>query len=193
MLSLFLFSFAILVTPGPNNIVLLTTSINYGIKETIPNLLGIWFGFGLLIIIGTSSLGFFINETPFLLIGLKIFGFVYILYLAYKIFKNNSFDAENKKPINFFESTLLKISNPKGLILIFAIVTNFWMVNESYLYNLLYLIFFLISVSVVSNLIWVALGVIMKRKLSNNFLSIFNKFMALVLVLTTFYSYAVTI
>lgn len=193
IISLFLFSFAILVTPGPNNIFLLSTTINYGVKKTIPNLLGIWFGFGLLIIIGTSSLGFFISESPMLLMGLKIFGFIYILYLAYKIYKNNQFNSKNGKPISFFESTILQISNPKGLILILAIVTNFWLVDKTYFQNLVFLIVFLISISVVSNLIWVALGLLMKTKLSDRFLTTFNQVMALVLVLSTCYSFLVSI
>ena len=177
--SLTLFAFAILATPGPNNIILLSTSIAYGAKKTIPNLLGIWFGFGLLIVIGTSSIGFFISESPRLLMALKFFGLAYIFYLAYKIYRSSQFDFEVEKPINFMQSTILQISNPKGLILVLAIVTNFWLDDRSYYQNLFFLVVFLISISVVSNMIWVALGLLMKKKISENILAAFNKFMVL--------------
>ena len=48
-LALLGFSFVSSVTPGPNNIMLLTSGVNFGFRRTIPHMLGIGFGFWLLL------------------------------------------------------------------------------------------------------------------------------------------------
>ena len=84
-LALLLFSFASSITPGPNNIMLLTSGVNFGFKKTIPHMLGIAFGFGLLLL----SIGFGLREVfqqfPIMETILKVVGGLYLLYLAWKI------------------------------------------------------------------------------------------------------------
>ena len=46
-----LITFAVVssITPGPNNLMLLASGVNYGFRRTVPHMLGIAFGFGLMI------------------------------------------------------------------------------------------------------------------------------------------------
>ena len=39
------FAMTAAITPGPNNIILSTNAVNYGFKETIPLMMGVFFGF----------------------------------------------------------------------------------------------------------------------------------------------------
>lgn len=49
--ALALFAFVSTFTPGPNNIMLMTSGANVGFKRTIPHMLGITFGFGAMLIL----------------------------------------------------------------------------------------------------------------------------------------------
>jgi len=44
LIALITFSFASSITPGPNNLMLMASGANYGIKRTIPHMLGISLG-----------------------------------------------------------------------------------------------------------------------------------------------------
>ena len=45
MAPILTFAMTAAITPGPNNIILSTNAVNYGFKETIPLILGVFFGF----------------------------------------------------------------------------------------------------------------------------------------------------
>ena len=50
-LSIFIFAISSTVTTGPNNIMIMTSGLNYGVKNSIPHLLGICFGFPVMVIV----------------------------------------------------------------------------------------------------------------------------------------------
>lgn len=55
-LALLVFAFTSSVTPGPNNMMLLTSGVNFGFRRTIPHILGIEVGFATLILaVGLGS------------------------------------------------------------------------------------------------------------------------------------------
>ena len=83
--ALFSFAFVTSVTPGPNNIMLATSGVNFGVRPTIPHMIGINNGL-LLIIIGTGlGLGTLFSAYPLVRQVLEVLGIVYTLWLAWKI------------------------------------------------------------------------------------------------------------
>jgi threonine/homoserine/homoserine lactone efflux protein len=83
--ALFSFAFVTSVTPGPNNIMLATSGVNFGIRRTVPHMAGITCGV-LIIIIGTGlGLGTVFSHYPAVRQGLEIVGVLYTLWLAWKI------------------------------------------------------------------------------------------------------------
>jgi threonine/homoserine/homoserine lactone efflux protein len=83
--ALFSFAFVTSVTPGPNNIMLATSGVNFGIRPTIPHMAGITSGL-LLIIVGTGlGLGTLFSLYPLVRQILEVVGVVYTLWLAWKI------------------------------------------------------------------------------------------------------------
>jgi threonine/homoserine/homoserine lactone efflux protein len=83
--ALFSFAFVTSVTPGPNNIMLATSGVNFGIRPTIPHMAGISSGL-LIIIVGTGlGLGAVFSAYPLVRQILEIVGVVYTLWLAWKI------------------------------------------------------------------------------------------------------------
>ena len=83
--ALFSFAFVTSVTPGPNNIMLATSGVNFGVRPTIPHMAGITSGL-LIIIIGTGlGLGTVFSLYPLVRQGLEVLGIAYTLWLAWKI------------------------------------------------------------------------------------------------------------
>jgi threonine/homoserine/homoserine lactone efflux protein len=56
LFALCLFAFVSSITPGPNNMMLFASGVNFGFRKTIPHMLGIGFGFGILVVcVGLGS------------------------------------------------------------------------------------------------------------------------------------------
>ena len=93
LISLLLFGIAASLSPGPNNIMTSYTAFNFGVKKTIPTMLGVISGWTLLSIILVCGAGIIFKKFEELQIIIKILGSVYLIFLAYKI----SFNKTKKK------------------------------------------------------------------------------------------------
>ena len=82
-----LFSFALVssITPGPNNIMLAVSGVNFGLRRTLPHMLGIFCGLMMIVIAVGLGLGFVFSHYPLVREALRIGGIVYTLWLAWKI------------------------------------------------------------------------------------------------------------
>lgn len=132
-MSMFLFSFAMSITPGPVNTVILSTSINYGLKRTISYISGATIGFVLLLIfIGFGLHSVFISY-PFLLKILAILGAFFVSYIGYKImFSYAKVSIEDNGKINipgFRDGFLLQWLNPKAWLACISGTTMFSSLN----------------------------------------------------------------
>ena len=84
-LTLLVFAFVTSITPGPNNLMLLASGVNFGFKRTIPHMFGIGSGFFTLLLGVGLGLGALIQSFPLVYTLLKFAGGAYLVYLAYKI------------------------------------------------------------------------------------------------------------
>lgn len=87
-----------IITPGPTNIMILTTVHNYGVKKAFEFSIGALFAFFVLLSISVIFNSILMNYLPNIIVVLQIIGAIYMLYLAYQIFKINN---TSKKKINF--------------------------------------------------------------------------------------------
>lgn len=183
-LALLLFSFASSVTPGPNNIMLLSSGVNFGFKRTIPHMFGIAFGFGLLLL----GVGFGLREVflqfPIMEIVLKVIGGVYLLYLAWQIANSGRVETGEAigKPMTFMAAALFQWVNPKAWVMAMYAMTAY-----TGLPDFTSSVFIVTGAFVVINFpsvsIWCGFGVALREWLSDpKRLRIFNITMALLLV-----------
>lgn len=122
--ALALFAFVSTFTPGPNNIMLMTSGANVGFKRTIPHMLGITFGFGaMLILVGIGLMGLF-HAYPVTHTILKALSLSYLLYLTYKIATSGKAETKNDfKPMSFIAAAAFQWVNPKGWSMALTAVT----------------------------------------------------------------------
>ncbi|QYK40503.1 MAG: LysE family translocator [Paracoccaceae bacterium] len=85
ILALAGFAFASSITPGPNNLMLLASGVNFGLRRTVPHMLGVSLGHALMVfLVGLGLAGLFLAE-PRLVTLLKLASVGYMLWLAWKI------------------------------------------------------------------------------------------------------------
>jgi threonine/homoserine/homoserine lactone efflux protein len=111
------FAFVNSITPGPNNLMLLASGINYGLRATIPHMLGISLGFGCLLFATGMGLATLFNAYPILHSILKWVGICYFIYLAWKVANAGVPSDKTKitgKPMTITGAAVFQIVNVKA-------------------------------------------------------------------------------
>lgn len=118
-LALVLFAFTTSITPGPNNMMLFASGVNFGFRRTIPHMLGIGVGFLSLLIGVGLGLGALMQSVPVVYTMLKFAGGAYLVWIAWKIGTSRSL-SEGKagaKPMTFFGAAAFQWVNPKAWVM----------------------------------------------------------------------------
>ena len=182
--ALILFSFVSSVTPGPNNIMLLTSGVNFGFKRTIPHMIGISIGFGLLLLVVGFGLKEVFEQVPIMQLVLKTVGAAYLIYLAWRIANSGPIESgeEGGKPMTFLQAALFQWVNPKAWVMAVTAMTVYTGQPDFATSVLIVsLVFMVVNYPSVS--IWCGFGVALRQWLSDpQKLRIFNITMALLLI-----------
>lgn len=113
--ALGIFAFVSTFTPGPNNIMLLTSGANVGFVRTLPHMAGIMCGFSFMVIVVGIGLGSVFELYPQLQEFLKWACLSYLLFLTYKIVTSRSeLKATDYQPMTFIGACMFQWVNPKG-------------------------------------------------------------------------------
>jgi threonine/homoserine/homoserine lactone efflux protein len=188
LVSLGTFTFSSTMTPGPNNIMLLSSGLTFGYKRSIPHITGVVVGFPFMVFLIGIGLGIVFNNFPIILTLLKIIGMLYLLWMAYKIATNvDSYNMQNThgKPFSFFQAVLFQWVNPKAWIMAITVISLFVTSQKDSLLQIMIVVSVYILSAVISTNIWALGGVFLKRVLQTaKMVSIFNKIMAFLLVVS---------
>jgi threonine/homoserine/homoserine lactone efflux protein len=123
------FAFVTSITPGPNNLMLLASGTNFGWRRSLPHLLGISFGFGVMLALVGLGLGEVFARFPGLHDGLKWASLAYLLYLAWKVATaappTAGDGAARGRPMGFTAAALFQAVNPKAWAMALTAVTAY--------------------------------------------------------------------
>lgn len=186
LLALVLFAFATSITPGPNNMMLFASGVNFGFRRTVPHMLGIGAGFLSLLIGVGLGLGAVLSAYPPAFIALKVAGGLYLLWIAWKIGSSRSMaEGEAKgKPMTFLGAAAFQWVNPKAWVMAvtaMAVYPN----PEQYALTVAIVALVFAAVNVPSVSTWAGFGSALREWLSVPVrLKWFNITMALLLVLS---------
>jgi len=180
------FAFSTSITPGANNIMLTTAGANYGYFKTIPQLLGIAFGFLVLMLAIAFGLGILLTKYPALHLILKYVGVVYLLYLSWKIASSHSVISNNNiNNITFSNAAFLQWVNPKVWGMAVTAMTTFNLINLNYYFSSIVLALLFVLIYIICGSIWILFGIQMKNYMSDHKkLKIFNIIMGSLLAIT---------
>lgn len=185
--ALGLFALVSSITPGPNNLMLLASGANFGIRRTIPHMLGVGVGFVvMLILVGIGLVGVF-DAYPVTYEILRVVSIGYLIYLAWKIATAAPVEATETsgRPFTFIQAALFQWVNPKAWAMGLTAVTVY-APNQS-LTAILWVALVFGLVNLPSITCWAVLGRQIKPLLSNGRrMQAFNIVMAGLLLTTVF-------
>ncbi|MBQ4836551.1 LysE family translocator [Pseudoalteromonas luteoviolacea] len=124
--ALSLFAFVSSITPGPNNLILLSSGITFGTRRCIRLLLGINLGFAAMILLVGAGIGELFTRFAVLHEVLKWLSAAYILYLAFKVASTTPIEFESHvtaQPMTFFEAVMFQWINPKAWSMSLSAIT----------------------------------------------------------------------
>jgi threonine/homoserine/homoserine lactone efflux protein len=184
-LALLGFAFVSSITPGPNNLMLLSSGVNFGFARTIPHMLGVGVGFVVLLLAVGAGLGAVVAAVPFVYTALKVAGGAYLLYLAWKIANAGAPDdgvEAQGHPMGFLAAAAFQWVNPKGWVMAVTAMATY--TNPSQYWPTMLLValaFGLVNLPCVSA--WAGLGLVIRSWLGHPArLRAFNWTMAALLV-----------
>ncbi|MBV2184964.1 MAG: LysE family translocator [Rhizobium sp.] len=182
--ALVTFAFATSITPGPNNMMLFASGVNFGFRRTIPHMLGIGAGFLSLLIGVGLGLGALLSTVPILYTGLKIAGGIYLVYIAWKIGSSRTLGEgkSSAQPMTFFWAAAFQWVNPKAWVMAVTAMAVY-VDPDSYVWSvfLIGLVFAAVNLPSVST--WAGFGSVLREWLSVPVrLKWFNITMAVLLV-----------
>jgi threonine/homoserine/homoserine lactone efflux protein len=185
--ALLLFAFSSSVTPGPNNVMILASGLNYGVRRSIPHLLGVVLGFPAMLVILGFFLGFLFVRYPAVHFVIKVFGILYLLYLAWKIAMAvpARVGEASGNPLTFVQSALFQWINPKGLIMATGAIATYTTADADQFLQVLVIALTFVMATFLCNGSWLVFGASLKHLLSEpRHMRSFNRAMALLLVLS---------
>lgn len=182
------FCFVSSITPGPNNMMLLASGANFGFTRTVPHLLGVTIGFGLMVLaIGFGVGGVFVTY-PALYTALRVAGTLYLLWLAWRIATADGIGERkaSTRPMTFLEAAAFQWVNPKAWAMALSGITAF-AAQDNFVFGVLSVaaVFSAINLPCVAS--WAGFGTLLQRLLAQPWrLRTFNVTMALALVLSIY-------
>lgn len=171
-------------TPGPNNLMLLASGLNFGVRRTMPHFWGVDLGFALMIVLVGFGLGEIFALMPSLLVVLKWLGAAYLLYLAWKIARSGPLRSGEARgrPLTFLQAVAFQWVNPKAWLLAVTACATYT-APDHYTTSVLLVAVVFAVVTVPCMGMWVGFGAIMQRWLAHpRNRTIFNWTMAALLV-----------
>ncbi|MEM1398254.1 MAG: LysE family translocator, partial [Pseudomonadota bacterium] len=126
IVALVVFLFPLAYSPGPGNMFFAANGARFGFLATIPANVG----YHLATWIVTAAIGFgfvaAIDQFPHLFLALKTAGSLYVLWIAWKLFKAGVFDSNQEvRPASLLDGVILLILNPKAYVIIALMFTQF--------------------------------------------------------------------
>ena len=184
LMALVAFAFVTSVTPGPNNVMLMASGANFGLRRTLPHMLGVALGFGLMVALLGLGVDRLIAGSPQLALAMKWVSMAYMLWLAWKIAHASGPIGKGDvaaRPMSFLAACAFQWINPKAWMMGLGALSAYSAGAGGAL--MVALIFTLVNLPSVA--IWAAMGQGLRGVLQEpGRLRLFNRVMAVLLVVS---------
>jgi threonine/homoserine/homoserine lactone efflux protein len=183
------FAFASSVTPGPNNMMLVASGVNFGVRRTLWHVAGINVGFPVMLLLTGLGLGQVFQRYPMIYTLMKVVGILYMLWLAWKIATSGPVKegrAAAGKPMTFWQAAAFQWVNPKAWAMVMGAIAAYT-VPENFVGSLLIITAIYALVGTPGSLVWAMFGAALRNWLRDPVkVRWFNLAMAALLVLSLY-------
>ncbi|QFU22441.1 LysE family translocator [Shewanella eurypsychrophilus] len=170
MISAGIFGATMTMTPGPNNILLAQSGANYGVKSTLPHILGIRVGQTTLHVSILLGLGALFESWPVFHQVLKYLSIAYLLFLAYRVATSSVGDKvedSNARPMTLKEAALFQWVNPKSWMATITLCSAFTLAGEAFWLSAILGVIVFNLVGLPASFTWVFLGAAIRKLLNS--------------------------
>lgn len=107
------------ITPGPNNLMVLFSSVRFGARKTLDHISGASAGSALMLLLVGLGLHEIFTLFPAIQVTMKYCGAAYILYLSWKILASTGEIQQTRsaQPMTFVGAAFFQLINPKSWIM----------------------------------------------------------------------------
>ncbi|WP_137790607.1 LysE family transporter [Bacillus sp. E(2018)] len=179
--SFLVYCFVVTFTPGPTNIVILSTVHNFGTKKAMNYTYGATFAFGVLLVVSAMLNTILISIIPRILIVMKLIGSLYMFYLAYRIYRIDSSKRTVNQTATFMSGFLMQFLNPKVVLFTMTVIPSFVLPHYINKFAVTLSVLVITLIGFLAFLTWVLFGTIFKAFLQKHN-KVVNIMMALFLV-----------
>jgi threonine/homoserine/homoserine lactone efflux protein len=184
-LAFVVFAAVMFFTPGPNNIMVLSSGLTYGFRRTLPHIAGITIGFAFMV--GAVGLGFgtIFIAYPVLQTILRYAGAAYLIYLAAVIAMSEPVTPgqDNRRgPMTFWGAAVFQWVNVKGWVMVIGTITAYAGI-ASFPWNIVIQVVLSLLLGAVSTATWALSGSSLRSFMTSpKAVRVFNIVMAVLLL-----------
>ena len=153
------------ITPGPNNVLVASSGVNFGFRATVPHILGITIGYPVMLLIVGLGLAKIFMAIPLVHQVLKYISIVYLLYLALSIARSAAVGEPRKvyKPMTFMHGAAFQWVNVKGWVAALSAVTTYTAVDSTLPLQIVALAMLAVVITLISVSSWTVFGAMLRR------------------------------
>jgi threonine/homoserine/homoserine lactone efflux protein len=185
LIAFILFAAVMFFTPGPNNVMLLSSGLTHGFRRTLPHIAGITFGMAFMIAAVGLGLGTIFITYPLLQTVLKYAGAAYLIWLAAVIALSGTAPSAQdnaRGPMTFWGAAVFQWVNVKGWVMVIGTITAYAAV-AGFPWNIVIQTAISLVIGAVSTVAWALFGSALRPVLrSPRAVRAFNIVMAILLL-----------
>ena len=159
------FCFVSSITPGPNNMMLMSSGLTFCWRATLPHILGVAIGFTVMIFAIGLGLGLLFEAVPQLYVALKIVSILYLLWLAWKIAHAGPVGegaGTSGSPMTFLQAAAFQWVNPKAWVMAVTAVSAY-APRQSFLFNMIIICMLFGAINLPCISVWVGFGDLLRK------------------------------
>jgi threonine/homoserine/homoserine lactone efflux protein len=163
------FAFVAGVTPGPNNLMLMTSGVKYGLRPTLPHMAGVILGFGLMIAVVGLGLDILFQRFPQILPIMRVAGSIYMIWLALKIALAKPIGEVEAggRPIGFLAAAGFQWVNPKAWVMALSALAAYAGVVDGYTSSVFFIAALCALIAIPCSGVWLLFGASVSRLLKD--------------------------
>lgn len=161
-MALATYTFALSITPGPNNVMLAASGANFGFRRTLPHMLGISVGFAVQALLVCTGLGAAIAQSPQIQHWMGWLGAACIAWMGWRLLRSgpasSTEGAAAGRPLSMLEAALFQYANPKAWVMALTIAAVFMPKMDNFYLAALLMFAVLVVVIFPCTAVWAAFG-----------------------------------
>jgi threonine/homoserine/homoserine lactone efflux protein len=165
LIPFLLFAFVASITPGPTNILVLTNSQHFGVKNTVPAILGGCIAASAIVLISGAGAGEVLRQYPLIRQVMSWAGVLWLSWMSWQLFSAPAANLSSKSPNRFTAqaAALLQVVNPKTWMMALAVVSLFAPASDNALRDIALMALWFLMISIACLLCWAWLGKAVNR------------------------------